>query len=68
MIDPEQLETEGNLIIPTDAPFSGKRFEQYRRLAAGATANGSLIVAQVSHPSRQTPYHLQPHPISASDV
>lgn len=68
MIDPEQLETEGNLIIPTDAPFSGKRFEQYRRLAAGATSNGSLIVAQVSHPGRQTPYHLQPHPISASDV
>ncbi|KAJ5490199.1 Aldolase-type TIM barrel [Penicillium expansum] len=68
MIDPEQLETEGNLIIPTNAPFSGERFEQYRRLAAGATANGSLIMAQVSHPGRQTPYHLQPHPISASDV
>ncbi|CAG7957542.1 unnamed protein product [Penicillium salamii] len=68
MIDPEQLETEGNLIIPGDAPFSGKRFEQYQRLAAGARAKGSLIVAQVSHPGRQTPYHLQPHPISASDV
>ncbi|KAJ5392957.1 Aldolase-type TIM barrel [Penicillium sp. CMV-2018d] len=68
MVDPEQLETEGNLIIPRDAPFSGERFEQYRRLAAGAKANGSLILAQVSHPGRQTPYHLQPHPISASDV
>lgn len=68
MIDPEQLETEGNLIIPGDAPFSGKRFEQYQRLATGARAKGSLIVAQVSHPGRQTPYHLQPHPISASDV
>ncbi|CAG7980121.1 unnamed protein product [Penicillium salamii] len=68
MIDPEQLETEGNLIIPTDVPFSGKRFEQYHRLAAGARAKGSLIVAQVSHPGRQTPYHLQPHLISASDV
>ncbi|KNG89829.1 hypothetical protein ANOM_002849 [Aspergillus nomiae NRRL 13137] len=68
MIHPQQLETEGNLIIPADSPFEGERFEQYQKLAAGATAKGSLIVAQVSHPGRQTPYHLQPHPISASEI
>lgn len=68
MIDPEQLETEGNLVIPADAPLSGNRFEQYTELAAGAKSKGSLVVAQVSHPGRQTPFHLQPHPISASNV
>ncbi|PYH80259.1 NADH oxidase [Aspergillus uvarum CBS 121591] len=68
MIHPQQLETEGNLIIPADAPFHGERFEQYHKLAAGATAKGSLVVAQVSHPGRQTPYHLQPHPISSSEI
>ncbi len=68
MIDTQQLETEDNLIIPIDAQVSGDRFEQYKKLAAGAKAHGSLIVAQVSHPGRQTPVHLQPHPISASDV
>ncbi|OJJ04317.1 hypothetical protein ASPVEDRAFT_43785 [Aspergillus versicolor CBS 583.65] len=68
MLDPEQLETEGNLVIPADAPFSGARFEQYKALAAGAKSKGSLVVAQVSHPGRQTPSHLQPHPISASSV
>lgn len=44
MIDPQQLETEGNLIIPIDAPFSGDWFEQYKKLAAGSKARGSLIV------------------------
>lgn len=68
MIHPQQLEAEGNLIIPGDAPFEGKRFEQFKKLAAGSTAKGSLIVAQVSHPGRQTPSHVQPHPISASAV
>ncbi|KAE8370134.1 NADH oxidase [Aspergillus caelatus] len=68
MIDPQQLETEGNLIIPGDAPFTGERFEQFKKLAEGSKAHGSLLVAQVSHPGRQTPYHLQPNPISASDI
>ncbi|KAE8380918.1 NADH oxidase [Aspergillus bertholletiae] len=68
MIHPEQLETEGNLIIPPNTPCQGQRFEQFQKLAAGATAKGSLIVAQVSHPGRQTPYHLQPNPISASNI
>ncbi|PYH92794.1 NADH oxidase [Aspergillus ellipticus CBS 707.79] len=68
MIDPQQLETEGNLIIPTDAPFSGPRFERSKSLGGGTKAHGSLVVAQVSHPGRQTPFHPQPHPISASTV
>lgn len=68
MIHPEQLESEGNMIVPPSAPFHGERFEQFKALAAGGKSRGSLIVAQVSHPGRQTPEHLQPHPISASAV
>ncbi|KAI0548675.1 NADH:flavin oxidoreductase/NADH oxidase [Xylaria curta] len=64
----DQLEAPGNTIIPKDAPTSGERFEGYRELAKQAKAHGSLLVAQVSHPGRQVPDSLQPHPISASDV
>ena len=62
------LEAAGNAIIPPGAEFSGPRFEAFAALAAAAKTNGSLIVGQVSHPGRQTPAALQPHPISASAV
>ena len=68
MIAPDQLEAAGNLVIPREAPFSGQRFERYSELACGAKEHGSLIVAQVSHPGRQTSEQLQPEPISASAV
>ncbi|CAI7573560.1 unnamed protein product [Penicillium pancosmium] len=68
MIDPGHLEAAGNPVIPRDAEFSGERFERFQQLAAAGKANGMLIIAQVGHPGRQTPQHLQPNPISASDV
>ncbi|KAJ5379131.1 hypothetical protein N7509_012250 [Penicillium cosmopolitanum] len=68
MIDPGHLEAAGNPVIPRDAEFSGERFECFQQLAAAGKANGMLIIAQVGHPGRQTPQHLQPNPISASDV
>ena len=68
MLHPEHLEAPGNPIIPEDAPFSGERFEAFQKLAAEAKAHGNLIVGQLSHPGRQTPEFIQPHPISASDV
>ncbi|KAJ5995345.1 hypothetical protein N7481_002322 [Penicillium waksmanii] len=68
MIDPGHLEAAGNPVIPRDAEFSGERFERFQELAAAGKANGMLIIAQVGHPGRQTPQHLQPNPISASDV
>ena len=68
MIAPDQLEAPGNTVIPQDAPFSGTRFERFSELAAKAKKHGSLIVAQVSHPGRQTSAMVQPAPISASDV
>ena len=68
MVHLEHLEAAGNAIIPSDAPFSGERFEAFKKLGTEAKANGSLIVAQLSHPGRQTADKIQPHPISASDV
>lgn len=68
MIAVDQLEAPGNPVIPPHAPFSGQRFERFSELAAVAKKHGSLIVAQVSHPGRQTSAVLQPEPISASAV
>ncbi|KAB8345940.1 hypothetical protein FH972_022992 [Carpinus fangiana] len=68
MIYPDQLEAAGNPIIPADAPFSGERFEAFKKLGAAAKAEGSLIVGQVSHPGRQVEERIQKNPVSASDV
>ncbi|KAI1283625.1 NADH oxidase [Xylaria sp. FL0933] len=62
------LEAPGNPIIPPGAEFSGPRFDAFAALAAAGKSHGSLIVGQVSHPGRQVPEALQPHPISASPV
>ena len=66
--EPDQLEAAGNPIIPRKAPFSGPRFEAFKRQAEAAKAHGALIVSQLSHPGRQTAKNLQPDPVSASDV
>lgn len=68
MIDLEHLEAAGNPIIPHDAPSSGERFEAFKELARVSKAHGSLIVVQLSHPGRQTPANVQPHPIGPSAV
>ena len=68
MIHLEHLEAAGNPIIPSDAPFSGERFEAFKKMGQEAKAHGNICVGQLSHPGRQTSEALQPHPISASDV
>ncbi|KAK4225212.1 hypothetical protein QBC38DRAFT_483546 [Podospora fimiseda] len=68
MIDRDNLESPGNMIIPIDAQLSGQRLEAFKRLAAEAKTDGSLFIAQVSHPGRQVVSTLQPDPVSASDV
>ena len=68
MIDPEHLEAAGNAIIPKNASFEGERFDAFKELASAAKSNGALIYGQLSHPGRQTPENIQPHPVSASDV
>lgn len=68
MMEYDQLEAQGNPIIPTEAPFSGERFEAFRELGALGKKHGSLIVGQVSHPGRQVCDAINTTPISASDV
>jgi len=68
MIEYDQLEAAGNPIIPRDAPFQGERFERFSAMAKEAKKGGSLVHAQLSHPGRQVADHIQPNPISASDV
>jgi 2,4-dienoyl-CoA reductase-like NADH-dependent reductase (Old Yellow Enzyme family) len=64
----DELESSGNAIMPMDAPFSGERFEQFKKMATAAKAHGSLFIAQLSHPGRQVVDRINDHPISASDV
>ncbi|KAK1993276.1 NADH:flavin oxidoreductase/NADH oxidase [Colletotrichum falcatum] len=68
MLDYDQLEAAGNAVIPPGAPFEGERFEGFRRVAEAAKRHGSLVHAQLSHPGRQVAAHINPHPVSASDV
>lgn len=68
MVEYDHLEAAGNPIIPPDAPFEGARFEAFRDMATQAKKEGSLFVAQLSHPGRQVSDAIQQHPISASDV
>lgn len=68
MIHPGHLESQGNMVVPPDAPFEGPRFEAFKEIAAAAKEHGSLVVGQVGHPGRQVSDEVQKHPISASDV
>jgi 2,4-dienoyl-CoA reductase-like NADH-dependent reductase (Old Yellow Enzyme family) len=67
MVHPEQLEAPGNAILyaPHETP---ERFEQFRRVANAAKAEGSLAVMQISHAGRQVVSYVNPNPVSAGDV
>ncbi|KIW16372.1 hypothetical protein PV08_06423 [Exophiala spinifera] len=68
MLEYDQLEAAGNLIIPPGAPFEGDRFDGFRKLATLAKKHGSLITGQVCHPGREVDERIQKHPVSASDI
>ena len=68
MIEFDQLEAPGNLIIPRMEAPKGERFSAFKKLAADSKAHGALIVGQVSHPGRQAGEATQKGPLSASDV
>ncbi|KAE8357250.1 hypothetical protein BDV27DRAFT_164688 [Aspergillus caelatus] len=65
MIDCAHLVSAGDAIIPVDAQLKGLRFDRFSGIALEAKRHGSLVIAQLCHPGRQTPLHLQPFPISA---
>ncbi|KAF5000740.1 hypothetical protein FDECE_11142 [Fusarium decemcellulare] len=68
MIEHDQLEAPGNLIIPRGSPFTGRRFEAFEGLAHAAKERGSLIVSQLNHPGRQVESTINKGPISAGDI
>ncbi|OTA84710.1 hypothetical protein M434DRAFT_24538 [Hypoxylon sp. CO27-5] len=68
IIDPTHLEAPGNMILADGSAPSGPRFESYQRLAAAGKRSGSVFLAQLNHPGRQTELALQENPVSASAV
>ncbi|KAI0885430.1 NADH oxidase [Annulohypoxylon maeteangense] len=73
IIDPTHLEAAGNMILAS-SPLSSlntqtdPRFIAYQKLAAAGKRGGSVFLAQLNHPGRQTEFALQENPVSASDV
>lgn len=65
MVRYDALEAYGNPVLCDD---HDNRVEAFREVARVAKRNGSLFVAQLSHPGRQGGAALNPNPVSASDV
>ncbi|KAJ9605174.1 hypothetical protein H2200_010564 [Cladophialophora chaetospira] len=65
MVRYDAVEAYGNPILVDD---HDNRVAKFKEVTAAAKAQGSLIVAQLSHPGRQGTKYLNPNPISASDV
>ena len=65
MLKYDAVEAFGNPILPDN---HDNRVEAFREVADLAKANGSLFIAQLSHPGRQGGAALNPNPVSASDV
>ncbi|KAI1468022.1 NADH:flavin oxidoreductase/NADH oxidase-like protein [Daldinia caldariorum] len=65
-IEFDMLDAIGDSIITPECPFSGPRFEAFQELAKAATAHGSLVVGQVTHPGRQLAARIRKDTISAS--
>ncbi|EME45535.1 hypothetical protein DOTSEDRAFT_62043 [Dothistroma septosporum NZE10] len=65
MLRYDAVEAYGNPILPDD---HDGRVAAFRKVSDAAKAHGSLFIAQLSHPGRQGTRHLNPNPVSASDV
>ncbi|KAF7551851.1 hypothetical protein G7Z17_g4697 [Cylindrodendrum hubeiense] len=67
-IEFDALDGLADMVITPECPPEGERFEAFKKISAAAKVDGSLIVAQVTHPGRQVQARLNPVAISASDV
>ena len=65
MVSHDAVEAFGNPIFVSN---HDDRLAQYQKLVAAAKAEGSLFISQLSHVGRQGGKHLNPSPVSASDV
>ncbi|VDL71214.1 unnamed protein product [Nippostrongylus brasiliensis] len=66
-VDPEHLESPGNIVFNKQNDCQQSR-EMASKLANASKQDGGLVIAQISHGGRQTPYHVNPHPYSCSDI
>uniref|UniRef100_A0A0N4ZYV1 Oxidored_FMN domain-containing protein n=1 Tax=Parastrongyloides trichosuri TaxID=131310 RepID=A0A0N4ZYV1_PARTI len=66
-IDENNLESAGNMIIEKhlDTP---ERREMFKKLALAGKSDGALMLVQLGHAGRQTPYSVNKTPYSCSDV
>ncbi|OAV99974.1 hypothetical protein PTTG_01422 [Puccinia triticina 1-1 BBBD Race 1] len=62
----EYLEAKGNAIIDKDSPWDPVK--AFMPVIAAAKAHGSLVIGQLTHAGRQTPFHVNPNPVSASET
>ncbi|KAK5110168.1 hypothetical protein LTR62_006164 [Meristemomyces frigidus] len=65
MLRYDAVEAFGNPILQDD---HDNRTEAFRQVADVTKKNGSLFIAQLSHPGRQGSAALNPNPVSASDI
>ncbi|KII86578.1 hypothetical protein PLICRDRAFT_177337 [Plicaturopsis crispa FD-325 SS-3] len=66
MVDKDHLESAGCTIVDRRLPSS--YVDEFKAIARVSKAHGSLLVAQLSHPGRQTSDKVQPHPVGPSDI
>ena len=52
----------------TYLPITAPKANLFKELTKAAKAHGSLFISQLSHVGRQGGKHLNPQPVSASDV
>ncbi|WAQ88142.1 hypothetical protein PtA15_9A267 [Puccinia triticina] len=62
----EYLEAKGNAIIDKDSPWDP--VEAFKPVISAAKAHGSLVIGQLTHAGRQTPFQVNPNPVSASET
>ncbi|KAH9900298.1 NADH:flavin oxidoreductase/NADH oxidase-like protein [Xylariomycetidae sp. FL2044] len=67
-IEFDMLDGIGDHIITPECAPSGPRFDAFAEMARGATAHGSLLIAQVTHPGRQLAARIRKDTIAPSAI
>ncbi|KAI1773414.1 NADH:flavin oxidoreductase/NADH oxidase-like protein [Hypoxylon cercidicola] len=67
-IEFDMLDGIGDSIITLECDPSGPRFEAFKEMATAAKANGSLVLAQVTHPGRQLSSRIRKDTIAPSPL
>uniref|UniRef100_A0A0K0EQZ0 Oxidored_FMN domain-containing protein n=1 Tax=Strongyloides stercoralis TaxID=6248 RepID=A0A0K0EQZ0_STRER len=66
-IDENHLESPGNMIIEEHLD-SEERRKMFKKLAEAGKSGGGLMIVQLSHAGRQTPYSVNKTPYSCSEI